>query len=467
MTEKTLEEVPKKVRDLYNKGFQALELGNLDYAIEVLTSCVELEPDFVQARNYLRVAELQAFKKKGTGSLYRIAAILKALPTFIRSAMLLRAGKVEEAMVPAERLLRICPDNEAFLLFFAKIASAGHAEVAIQTLEFARQLYPKSIKIHSFLGNLYLRLGKTRSARQCFEKLCELAPSDPDALKALKDAMALDSMAADGWAQAAETGGTYREMIKDEKEAVILEKQAKAVKSESDADTLIEEAQKRIAAEPDNINHYRALTRLYRLSKRYDEAIATLEKALTISPGDPELDSTLSAVRLQKTDQEIAELRAAGKLVEAEKMQAERDAFALEDLQERVKRYPNELGLRYELGLALFERGQINEAIQQFQISRRSAKHRIKSLYYLALCFKQKKQYDLAIEQLKTAYSEVVRMDDDKKDICYELGELLEATGDRESAARYYKEIYQVDIGYRDIAHKIEKLYQDNSASRS
>ncbi|MCX7591284.1 MAG: tetratricopeptide repeat protein, partial [Kiritimatiellae bacterium] len=385
---------------------------------------------------------------------------LKAIPTYLQASALLKAGKPEQAMASGEKLLRIYPESETFLMFFAKIASGGHPEVAIQTLEFAKELYPKSVQIYNFLGNLYLRVGRPRAARQCFEKLCELAPNDPDALKALKDAMALDSMTSDGWAETAEKGATYRELVKDEKEAVLLEKQAKAVKTETDADILIEEARKRVEAEPENINHYRALARLYRLNKRYDEAMATLEKALTISPGDPELDSTLSAVRLQKMDREIEELRAAGNIAAAEAKQAERDAFALEDLQERVKRYPNELNLRYELGTVLFERGMINEAIQQFQISRRSAKHRIRSLYFLALCFKQKKQYDLAIEQLKTAYSEVVRMDDEKKDICYELGELLEAMGNKDEAARYYKEIYQVDIGYRDIAQKIERLYQ-------
>ena len=35
--------------------------------------------------------------------------------------------------------------------------------------------------------------------------------------------------------------------------------------------------------------------------------------------------------------------------------------------------------------------------------------------------------------------------------------------GDREKAAGYFKQIYQVDIKYRDIADKVEKGYASQS----
>ena len=44
MAELTLEEAPQKLKDLFNKGFGALERGNLDYAIDLLFSCVQEEP---------------------------------------------------------------------------------------------------------------------------------------------------------------------------------------------------------------------------------------------------------------------------------------------------------------------------------------------------------------------------------------------------------------------------------------
>ncbi len=53
-----------------------------------------------------------------------------------------------------------------------------------------------------------------------------------------------------------------------------------------------------------------------------------------------------------------------------------------------------------------------------------------------------------------------------KKDIYYELGGILESSGQvREAVNRYYKEIYQADIGYKDIAAKIEAAYKKYPAS--
>ena len=78
----------------------------------------------------------------------------------------------------------------------------------------------------------------------------------------------------------------------------------------------------------------------------------------------------------------------------------------------------------------------------------------------MALCFKAKGQHDLAIEQLEGANSELSLMDDTKMDIIYELGSICEAIGQLDRAADYYKQIYAVDISYRDVAQKIEKSYK-------
>ena len=100
------------------------------------------------------------------------------------------------------------------------------------------------------------------------------------------------------------------------------------------------------------------------------------------------------------------------------------------------------------------------EAIQQFQQSHKNPQRRIRSLYYLALCFKAKSQFDIASQQLEKARSELQLMDDTKKDILYELGTVYEAMGDAAKAVDLFKEIYSVDIGYRDVDDKIEKHYK-------
>jgi tetratricopeptide (TPR) repeat protein len=88
------------------------------------------------------------------------------------------------------------------------------------------------------------------------------------------------------------------------------------------------------------------------------------------------------------------------------------------DSADRVKRYPNDLQFRYEYGVVLYEHNRLNEAIEEFQLAQRNPQRRIRTLYYLALCFKQKQQYDIAIEQLQKAASEMTVMDETKKIFC-------------------------------------------------
>jgi len=44
--------------------------------------------------------------------------------------------------------------------------------------------------------------------------------------------------------------------------------------------------------------------------------------------------------------------------------------------------------------------------------------------------------------------------------VLYELGLILEIVGQKDKAAEYYKQIYQSDISYKDIAEKIEQAYR-------
>lgn len=457
MPETTVEKIPQKAQDLFNKGFGAFERGNLSYAIELLFHVVELEPGFVQARKFLRAAEVQQHRKVRNNAVARVLATLRGYPAYVKALALVQSGKAGQALAAVEHALRRNPLEARFLKTFAEAALAAEmAEAAIPTLEFGRDAHPGDVELVNWLGRLYQKVGRNRDARICFERICELRPSDPKALKALKDAMALDSMSTDGWEEAAASGGTYRSIIKDVGQAVRLEQESKAVKSERDIASLIEETLEKMQAEPENINYYRALARLYVQKQMFGEAVETLQKAIAISPGDPELDAALAATRVQQFNEDIRALREAGKTAEAESRELERDQFVYDNLQERVKRYPNDLRLRYELGVILFKNGYVSEAIQQFQLSQRSPKNRARSLYYLALCFREKKQYDLAGEQLESAASELFAMDEEKKDILYALGELAELTGDRKKALEYFKQIYQVDIGYRDIAQKVE-----------
>jgi hypothetical protein len=66
---------------------------------------------------------------------------------------------------------------------------------------------------------------------------------------------------------------------------------------------------------------------------------------------------------------------------------------------------------------------------------------------------------DLAAKTLEDAASELLAMDNIKKDIVYNLGVLYEKMGDKEKSVNAMKQIYEVDYGYKDVARRVEESY--------
>ena len=134
-------------------------------------------------------------------------------------------------------------------------------------------------------------------------------------------------------------------------------------------------------------------------------------------------------------------------------------AFIYSDAVEMVKRYPNDLQFRYELGYQYYLREMDNDAIEEFQLAQRNPQRRTRALYYLSLCFTRKGQPDIAFEQLKKAASELTLMDETKKDITYEMGLLADQMGRTDEAVAFFKQIYENDIKYKDVAQRISASY--------
>ncbi|NCA81832.1 MAG: hypothetical protein EOM72_03715 [Opitutae bacterium] len=457
MEEITLEQVPRKIRDLYEKAMAALERGNAGYALNMLKQVIAVEPLFLLARKNLRIAQVKALlATKPTAMTHQLASLKGTFTMMGAQGKLKKDPKA--ALNGAEKLMELDPLNLPFLKFFAQAAEAADlSEIAVQTLEIARPYFAKDVAFLRLLARLYIQTNQPSGARDCYAAVAELLPNDQTAIKNLKDAAALDSMKSGGWEQK----GSFREKLKDKKEAILLEQQAKSVKGDSDVDTLIAERLRDIQREPQNMNFRRALADLYVRAERFDDALQALEDA-TKAAGrtDPQIERTTTLIKTKKFDSAVAAAKAAGDEAAAAAKEQEKATFLYEDAVQMVKRYPNDLQFRYELGYQFYLRGQFNEAIEEFQLAQRNPQRRTLALYHLALCFTQKGQLDIAFEQLQKAASELTLMDETKKDVVYQMGVLAEKMGRQEEAVAFFKEIYSVDIKYRDISQRIETSYQ-------
>ena len=447
---------------LFNKGFTAFERGSFDIAISLLRDALKHAPDYHRARKFLRAVQVARVKKQNLAPLLRSLADLAGLGAMVKTNLLLATKKPGEALLAGEAMLSVNPLNLSFVNAFVKAAdAAGLGDAAILTLETYRESMPdpKGV-VAKELGRHFMAAQVFDKARDCFSSVLASNPHDPDALKLLKDAEARNTMRSGGWEEVAGTADGYRQLMADQAKAASLDKQNKAVVAGDDAESLIAEARAKIEAEPRNLNYYRALARLFSQNKRFADAIAILQDAQKINPADPELDRALTVAKTASYDQRIAALRQEGKEADAANLATERDQFVFDDLSERVKRYPNDLRLRFELGLLYFENEYYDEAIQQLQLAQKSPKERIDALYFLARSFRQKGQADLAVMQLEAALDQCPVMDDNRKKILFQLGEIAEAGNDIEKAFERYKEVYGADISFEDIGAKMERVYK-------
>jgi hypothetical protein len=78
---------------------------------------------------------------------------------------------------------------------------------------------------------------------------------------------------------------------------------------------------------------------------------------------------------------------------------------------------------------------------------------------YLGQCYAKKNMNELAVRTMEGALKEKPVWDEEKKELAYNLGVVLEKMGKKEDAKRQLEEIFAVDSGYRDISKKMEEYY--------
>jgi tetratricopeptide (TPR) repeat protein len=137
----------------------------------------------------------------------------------------------------------------------------------------------------------------------------------------------------------------------------------------------------------------------------------------------------------------------------------------LTECKQRAERYPNDLVIRFELGELYFKAGMIKEAMPEFQKAQSNPNKRLQAMSYMGQCLARRGMNDMAATTLQNALKEKGVFDDEKKELIYALGSVLEKMGKTEEAIEQYKQIYQVDMAYKDVSAKIEAYYQSKGGA--
>ena len=462
MAEKEISEISRDARVLYTKANEAAQRENFDYAITLYNQVLEKEPGFFECRKALREMQI---RKAGTGG-----GFFKKMLSGASSSPLVAKGQIAVrtnpagALAIAEQILNSDPNSSAGHRLLVQAAQVLELpRTGTMSLEILVKNSPKDKSLAiEFANALSASGGDTRQGERILAELLRHSPNDGELSQALKNLSARQTMDEGGYAALEGGKGSYRDILKDKKEAVSLEQEKRVVKTEDTTERLIGEYETRLETEPANLKLVRSLAELYTQKKQFDKAMALFDRVKNSEMGnDPSLERSLANTIVRQFDHQLEQLDATAPdyAEQSAKIQAEKLNYQITDCQQRVEKYPTDLAIRYEMGQLYFQAGKISEAILEFQKAQGNPHKRLAAMNYLAQCYAKRKMYDMAARQLQNAIKEKPVFDDEKKEMIYNLGCVLDSMGKKEDAVEQFKLIYEMDIGYKDVAAKVDAFY--------
>src|SRR5687767_2802302 len=253
MPEKPLNVIPRQLRDQFEKGRVAFQRNNFDYAINILTGVLKMEPGFFDARQTLRAAQVKKTGGGQTGFFKKMIGGATSQPAITKAQLSLRKNPLE-AIEAAEEILNGDPwSTGAHKLLADAAMEAGLMKTAILSLEILYKNNPKDRDMALQLADAYTQSGQNDKAEKVYNELLRIRPNDPEISRLAKNVSARQTLDEGGYEEVAETGGSYRDILKDKGEAVSLEQANRVVKSDDVAQNLINEYEARLQQEPGNL----------------------------------------------------------------------------------------------------------------------------------------------------------------------------------------------------------------------
>jgi tetratricopeptide (TPR) repeat protein len=465
MPEKQAHQVSRALRELFDKGATALQRENYDYAISILNAVLDKEPGFFECREHLRVAQhKKAANEKGFFK--KVFSGASAGGLIPKGQLALRRNPAE-AMSIAEQILNGDPTSTSGHKLLVEAALAADLpKTAIFSLEILLKHSPRDRKLREHMAEACMKAGEIQRAEGILEELEREFPNDPELKQRLKNISAQKTLTEAGYEKIEEGGTSFRDFLKDKEEAQVLEDEKREVKAEDQSQRLIHEYESRLKHEPKNMKIRRQLAELYRGKGRFDESLAAYEEIKKSDVGnDASLDREIAETVIRRFNHQIESLdsMAPDHAEQKAKLEADRQEFRIDECRKRVERFPTDLGLRFELGEMYYNAGKLNEAIAELQKAQNNPHRRTAAMGLLGQSFARKGMNELAARTLRNAIREKQLFDDEKKELLYSLGCLLEKMGKPGEAKTEFEQIYEVDISYKDVAAKMDAYYSAQS----
>lgn len=449
-----------KYQSLWKKALISAERKNWEYVIDQVLPIVTANLGFLDGRKLLRSAEgeVSGGAKKGGfglgGGLFK-GGISKKEPAD-------QIADMEENVFRKDPFSMSA--NEQLFDISMKIKFPELAAFALETI---RRGHPENTKNMHRLAQHYMVYKQPEKAAEVYHAIVKVDPRDMDAMKGEKDAAAQTSILRQGWG----AEGDFRKAMKDSGEAAKLEMLQRQGMTQEQMEQFLAETIEQYNADQTNIIIVKRMADLYERLGQIDNSLMFYDYALnSLNPGDVALQRKVEIMRDKVKDQKILDYEREieanpdapdieDKRAELAEIRRERASVVIGEAKTRVDRNPTDKTLRYELGQAYYNAGMYTEAIPELQQAKSNPNMRIKAILMLGRCFASKNMNDLAKTSLSEAAKELVVMDPIKKEVLYELANVLDKMGDRAGSLDALKEIYNSDYGYKDVAKRVESSY--------
>jgi tetratricopeptide (TPR) repeat protein len=435
------------------KADEALKRRNYDFAIEVYQQLLELEPDLAEARGGLRQAlKRRAEQQKGGTRFFKVLA--GAGPLAVAKG-LRKAGKHAAAAKSLEQYLTSNPlDEEGNLELGLALESAGYYKSALAVYEFLAEIAPKSAEGLKRAGAMSYRAGEHTKALEYYERALQADPRDQEALKARKDLSAERALRAGRF----ETVQHSREQIKDKEQVLEIERARRRQLTDEDLEKERTRLEGLYADNPKDPELMLQLADVHERLKDFDSALDFAARAQQYRKDSFELTCRVGDLRAKMMKKRIARADKDGNAELATRLEQELVEVEAEDFRNRVWLHPGDASLRLQLGKRLLKKGDLDAALAEFQKAQADARVQREARMGMAQCFQRKGYGDLARREYLRVLDGVQEIDERAKETLYALGEIAEGESKADEARSFYARVYEVDIGYRDVADKMERF---------
>lgn len=460
------DEEKDKARKWFAQGRTVGEKRNYDYAIECYITGLKFWPEAVDEG--LKPLRAMSFGRTGAGG--KKEGPLKAMKLSTSGA------DHKQAMLNACTLLSKDPSNALYMEQFMKNAVLSRYDDAVMWIgelywNWLKQDKKAKPQLLMQLSQWYEEIADRCAAREEHNVAVEAYERSLHPLDVLKATQSTDREVMDALRNVSgklaitkgryQTAGDFRESMRDEEGQRDIHDADRLVQSDERLDELIAKAKADHEATPEVGAKLIKLADL--LCKR--EVDETENEAIDLLLKEHErtknyrFKQSADDIRLRQLGRHLRKLREADDKNGVRRMTVQYLKFGIDAYRERVRQYPTDFRVKFQLAVRLMQAGLLDEAIPLFQESRTDPKLKTRCNLYVGQCFFETRNHKQAIASFEEALAGIqVAGDELSREVHYGLGRACEAHGKTERALELYNQLLQWDYNFKDTRVRVEKL---------